>query len=190
MLIKSWLPGFLTRHMARHRRDDWPDPDSARAGRLARLFLDAFLAVKAREGEADAASLAIRGDALEFLEDHPTALAAAILAARQQPVVVATDRTAAEAASIDCPHCGGSGQAMIYHPDYTGEPRIDVVLDSGEVRNIHAKLVAHCVCPLGRWMRAHVSDEIRRRVPDLEAVFNGESRWDTVDPSLPRDPEP
>ncbi len=85
MKITEWLDGFLVRHARRHPRPDWPQPGSQTYERLKRNWLDAMLAMQPRpkEAEADRASLAIHGDAIDWLEDHPQVLSQAITVARQ-----------------------------------------------------------------------------------------------------------
>ncbi len=57
-----------------------------------------------------------------------------------------SERAAAQDASHDCPHCGGEGL---------------VIIDGAR-----STVAAHCVCPMGRWMRGRTAQDMIRRIPD------------------------
>ncbi len=170
MKITEWLDGFLIRHMARHPRTDWPDPDTQAWTRFHRTWLDTMLALQPRpnEAEADRASLAVHGDAIAWVQDHASVVSDAIRKARTSNLPSKPDdasKATPEALSRDCEFCSGSGHATIYQGDL--------------IRS------AHCVCPMGRWMRGRTSLDLQRRIYDLHAILSGETiGWSTDDPGL------
>ncbi len=97
-------------------------------------------------------------------------------------------REKAEADSQDCPYCGASGQVVIYHPEYNGQPGIKQIRH-GQEHQIPARVVAHCICPLGRWMRNRIPEDIRRRIPDFDDILAGRSKWTERDPTTPELPD-
>lgn len=108
------------------------------------------------------------------------------------------ERDAAKRQSWGCVHCGGEGMAMVFHPRYAGSRTIleDRENGRGEVLPMPAAAVvaAHCVCPMGQFMRARVDEESLRRIPRLQDVFDGRSRYRADDPTAtvppPIDPGP
>lgn len=93
--------------------------------------------------------------------------------------------------SRNCQTCGGDGLVIVFHPRWAGV-RVASIF-SGEVeqaeaadgtveyRHVHEatamEVAAHCVCALGRWMRQRVDEDVRGRIPDVEAIVDGRSRW-------------
>jgi hypothetical protein len=81
-------------------------------------------------------------------------------------------RDNARTLSRDCEYCGGHGMARVYYPEYRGDPTEEVACwgRGGEVvrKAIPVAVMAHCVCPLGRWMRGRL---------------DGGSRWLARDPT-------
>ncbi len=95
------------------------------------------------------------------------------------------ERDAAQSRSWHCEHCCGSGQVLVYDRRYAGR-RIgeSEVVVRGEIRPVQVGMVAaaQCVCEMGRWMRGRTEAEMLARIPDLEAVLAGDSRWLAEDP--------
>lgn len=92
----------------------------------------------------------------------------------------------AQALSRDCPHCSGNGQLMVFWPGYRGlrvEDR-ECLTRGGEVitRPWPMIVAAHCICLMGRWMRAKTEPELLPRIPDLADILAGRSRWLARDP--------
>lgn len=97
------------------------------------------------------------------------------------------DREAAAFESRNCQHCDGNGLVSVYHPEYQGNlspvnHRASRIMDEdGEVRVVQEPFVAivaaHCCCTLGRWMRERVEEHIQRRVPRVEDILAGRSKW-------------
>jgi hypothetical protein len=99
-----------------------------------------------------------------------------------------------------CQTCGGDGQVIVYHPGwtgsrvsrlFTGEVEVD---DDGEVVEVLVptamEVAAHCVCSLGRWMRERTDRDTRSRIPDVNAIFEGRSRWLLEPPAVARHEAP
>jgi hypothetical protein len=101
----------------------------------------------------------------------------------------AQDRSRDEARerSRGCPHCGGAGLATVFHPRYDGftSTEVELVDHGGEVvrRDVPARVSAHCICPMGEWMRGKTDLETIRRIPNLLDVLAGRSRWLARDPT-------
>lgn len=101
----------------------------------------------------------------------------------------ATDqsKSEAEARSRGCPYCSGSGQAVVFRRRYDGRRVQDLeVVHRGEVvtRPMPMAVAAHCICPMGEWMRSKIRDlDILSRVPDLSDVLAGRLRWLAEDPT-------
>ncbi len=77
----------------------------------------------------------------------------------------------------------------VYHREYRGNPVTDIVGDQGEVIQIAGAVGAHCVCKLGRWIREHTDADLKLRIPDLQDVFNRDSDFLEIDPTLPDIPD-
>ncbi len=190
MRVTGWLDGFIARHFVRHPRPDWPAQGSPAYHDLKKRWMDAFMSLdpRPRDSEAEAASLKVHGDAVAFVEDHPSVVADAITIARQAIVASSqadASKSTPEALSRDCEFCSGSGHATIYRIDYTGEPVEKRPDRTGELRPTPMVLAAHCVCPMGRWMRGKTPLDLQRRILDLEAVLSGNATgWTTDDPTL------
>lgn len=101
---------------------------------------------------------------------------------------VATDRTKdeAESRSRGCPYCAGSGQATLFAADFDGRRVVErEAVVRGEVKWVRTATiaVAHCACPMGRWMRSKSGRDILPRIPDLNDVLAGRTRWLAHDPT-------
>jgi hypothetical protein len=96
-------------------------------------------------------------------------------------------RDNARTLSRDCEYCGGHGMARVYYPEYRGDPTEEVACwgRGGEVvrKAIPVAVMAHCVCPLGRWMRGRLDGDTLAGIPDLMEILTGRSRWLARDPT-------
>jgi hypothetical protein len=109
--------------------------------------------------------------------------------------VAATDQTRDEAQSRsrNCVHCSGSGQATVFDPDFDGRRIVerDVVIRGEVKRSTYAMVVtAHCVCPMGEWMRSKTDRDVVHRIPALLDVLAGRTRWLAADPTGDRPYDP
>lgn len=106
-----------------------------------------------------------------------------------QAAATTAERDQAQRESRGCRHCRGGGLAVVFHRDYDGRGwvEIDAMDRDGEVRPraIAARVAAHCVCPMGRFMRRNNDDETNARIPSLQDIFDGRSRWLADDPTRP-----
>ena len=84
-----------------------------------------------------------------------------------------------------CDYCNNTGQTTICHRDYKGQPTMDMADHNGQVRKCPARLTAHCICPIGRWMRQRTDPKILYRIPDLREVISGHTNFSLSDPTLP-----
>ncbi len=193
-LVKSWLIQFLLTHISLHP-GGWPEPGSDDDDRNYRTWLHALIEVKATEAEALEASRQMGDDPVR-IGDHPGIIADIIQGIRRQAQeadatrALAGDRETATAASRDCPHCGGHGLVTLYDRRYDGRRVAELpCVVRGEVvkRPFPMTVMGHCGCPLGRWMRGEVDTDVRARVPDLEAVLSGGTRWVLEDPTRGED---
>lgn len=81
--------------------------------------------------------------------------------------------------SKDCPQCGGNGMVPVYAPQHNG---------TGLCRQFDetpfATVVgAHCRCNLGQWIRSRNKRDIWERVPKVQDILDGRSRWMLEDPT-------
>jgi hypothetical protein len=100
------------------------------------------------------------------------------------PDPAASGREEAERQSRHCPVCEGRGLATLYRDGYRGHAAETIEDPERGRRQIVMRIMAHCVCALGRWMRARTDDEMRRRIPDLNVIGDGQYPWSLEDPSL------
>ena len=99
-----------------------------------------------------------------------------------KPQAKSPDTTAmdiARADSQDCKYCQGSGLVTVYAPNYDGSP---FAITASGIKYA-SRVVAHCFCPLGRFIRAATKEDVRRRIPEVSNVLDGRSRWLLVDPT-------
>lgn len=195
-LIKDWLPGFLNRYRQRWAPTDWPAADSEDHVEFARIWYDAFMKLdpKPRESEADTASIRLGPDPPRWRNDHLPRVLAEIRAVRAANAVASPPdtREAAESGSRDCPHCGGCGHMRVYHRLFAGDtggyPQATIEDRHGLTRAIPTAVMAHCVCPLGRWTRSKFRDvTLLGRIPDGEHILSHRSSW-LADPPAGRTP--
>ena len=78
-----------------------------------------------------------------------------------------------------CPHCDGNGLVIVFHPAWDGD-RVGV---TSAGRPFPAEVAAHCLCPVGRWIRERVEFEEQRRIPRVEDIVAGRSKWLMKPPS-------
>jgi hypothetical protein len=100
----------------------------------------------------------------------------------------AQDQTKREAEdkSRHCPYCRGAGLVPVFHPAYdTHRTLMREVIYFGEIvtRPIQAIVAAHCLCPMGEWIRVRTDPDILHRIPLLADVLSGRSRWLAQDPT-------
>ncbi len=76
--------------------------------------------------------------------------------------------------SRDCKHCAGQGMVTVYHRRYRGSP----INRSRETEDLYAATTAaHCLCPLGKFIRDRCPPEVAKRIPWVEAILQGRSDW-------------
>ncbi len=85
----------------------------------------------------------------------------------------------ATADSRDCAFCSGQGMATVYAPGYTGS----AIAQLPDGRRYVARTTAHCMCPLGRFVRAAAKEDVRRRTPEVGDIAQGRSHWSLDDPT-------
>lgn len=73
----------------------------------------------------------------------------------------------------NCPHCDGHGLVIVFHPAHRGER----VGKTSSGRPFPAEVAAHCLCAVGQWYRERVDVEEQRRIPRVEDILAGRSRW-------------
>jgi len=194
--VRDWLDDFLERHRRRFNPFDWPEPGSDENADYARMWLDAFVRDKVREQEADAASVRLGQTPPNWRNDHLPAVMAEIKAMREASTaqaghgVIADSIETARVQSRHCGWCNGSGLRTVFHPRYDGSGilMLEREDDRGELRKrpTAARVAAHCICPLGQYMRAKVGDD-NARIPELRRVLDGRSLWMAHDPTRPED---
>lgn len=92
-------------------------------------------------------------------------------------------REQAAAGSRHCALCGGEGMVPIYHWAWKrGEGRIGVHPLNGAL--FATESAAHCVCRLGRWIRARTEPVVRDRIPDGKEVAAGNTPWSLNPPDF------
>lgn len=169
--IREWIADFLTRHQDRHDCHDWPnDADGVRS--FTEMWVAQFDAEHVTEDEADAASVALGAKPPSYKGEHLARLLEEVKRARQRAGVLSGSYDEAKASSFGCQRCGGTGLTTVYHPD--PYPRAGIAETYG----------AHCVCALGRWMRAKLRPDLAASIVDLDAVLKGKTaiRWSTEQP--------
>lgn len=190
MLIKEWLPEAIERHRRRHP-GGWPEPDGHEGKRLSRDWLNALITEHVHKAEFDAASRQLETDGITFGEDQLPRLLELIRANRTQTsrraaIPISSDRETAERDSRGCAHCDGGGLATVYHPLHDSSPTRTVEGDDGRSYTIPTRVMAHCTCPMGQWMRSKTGGDVLRRIPDFADVQSGKSRLLTFDPTADR----
>jgi hypothetical protein len=175
-LIRDWLDKFLTDHRARFAVHDWPDADSDDYRDFMIDWLEAFADLQVSEEEANRASKHLTLDPPSWKRNHLPAVLKTVRAMRLErsaPSEAARDIAEAKAASVNCPHCDGGGLAYGFHPLPVPE-------------RTPKQVAAHCVCPMGRFMRNRVTIQDApslKHIPDFAEILAGRSTWLKDDPS-------
>jgi len=178
MLVKNWIAGFLERHRMRFAIDDWPVLGTEDFRDFGRMWIKAFTDNEITEEEANRASLWLGRMPPRFRMDHLPAMLKVILDVRAATAHLkfADLRTGFP----DCQYCSGIGFVTVYRSDYQGSR---VIFGSGGLRGMSPGSVnAHCICKLGRQLRARTSSDVLGRIPDLGEVLAGRTRWILGDP--------
>lgn len=90
----------------------------------------------------------------------------------------------AEADSKNCEICRGDGMATVYAPSYgCGDKPASALRRDNLGRPCVVRTVAHCLCPLGRYLRATTKEDVLRRMPDVVNINEGYSQWSLIDPT-------
>lgn len=187
MLIKDWLPEFLDYYWPSRFGREWPGNDNSEGRQIWSQWLKDFIEVGAKQNEADLAAARIKdkGIVLASPGAHLLALVAEIGVIRTEVTTqpIASDRDQAASQSWGCKRCAGTGLAPVFHPRYTGDSTVAIPGNDGVTRMIPGRVAAHCTCPMGRWIRSKTESKMLPRIPDLQAVLDGDSRWLAFDPS-------
>ena len=95
-------------------------------------------------------------------------------------------RDEARAKSRGCPYCSGEGTCQVFDPGFDGRRVVlrDVAMRGELKRAMYAMVIgAHCICPMGEWVRSKSERDILDRIPDLADVLAGRSRYQAQDPT-------
>ena len=80
-----------------------------------------------------------------------------------------------------CPVCAGNGMVVVFHPRWTGgrHGTRRELNASGDFVNVSfpTEVSAHCSCAVGRWYRDRTDPKTQQRIPWVEAIQRGRSRW-------------
>jgi hypothetical protein len=79
-----------------------------------------------------------------------------------------------------CPFCAGSGIITVYHPTFKSGS-IGITRDG---RRYATAVAAHCRCDAGNWYRERVPPELQARIPRVEDICLGRSRWLLIPPGM------
>lgn len=88
------------------------------------------------------------------------------------------ERSAVERLSRDCPFCEGNGMVTVYHPRFAA----DSIGNAQDGRRYATTSAAHCRCDAGNWIRERVPPELQARIPRVEDICKGRSRWLLIPP--------
>ena len=66
----------------------------------------------------------------------------------------------------------------VYHPRFTADP-IGTARDG---RRYVTAIAAHCRCDAGNWFRERIPPELQARIPRVEDICLGRSRWLLIPP--------
>ncbi len=103
-------------------------------------------------------------------------------------------RDAAKAEQVHCANCNLQGHLTMFRKKtrdcegYTGEPTCELTDHNGEVIKVRARIVCHCSCLVGQWMRDNTYAAIISRIPTLRVVGikgGGMENWTQHDPTEP-----
>lgn len=87
------------------------------------------------------------------------------------------ERKRLEDENRDCPHCGGSGMCLVYHPRHNGTRSFTILDRRGRLHTIAAEVSAHCTCPVGEWIRERTEPALQRRIPWIRDIHEDRSKW-------------
>jgi hypothetical protein len=74
--------------------------------------------------------------------------------------------------------------ATAFHNRYLGNPIIEYRDRDNNLRQFVGRVMAHCTCALGRWMRAHCSPDVQARMFDADDILRGHKpNWSLTDPT-------
>jgi hypothetical protein len=104
------------------------------------------------------------------------------------------ERDNAQLLSRNCQLCGGGGMPIVFHREWSGS-RIGHREGYNSLEELvqvpfPAEVAAHCVCPLGRWIRSKTSAYLNRRIPDGADIVNGRSPYGFDEPTIEPDTHP
>ena len=179
--IKSWLPSFLTDHLSRYKRTDWPTIGTEEQIRFLNDWLGVFKGQRVTKDEAEEASRMLLTTPPRFSDGHLPAVLAAVKTIRASKGLTDPDMTleGSRAASRDCRYCGGEGMVSVYK--------------QGDARGpLHAS--ASCICKIGRLMRrmnVQKDATLSLRIPDLTDILAmDDPRWGFQEPMESDAPPP
>ena len=183
--IRDWLKDFMRRYRLLHNPNDWPEPGTMEDKDFAISWLEAFEDAGATQAQAETAMRRLLRNPPQWRRDHLPALLREIHAVRVASIAVpiGDDRETAanDPKTRSCDLCGGSGLAVVFHPQYDGAPKAEYVDHFGESKLGPSTAPAHCICPLGRWIRGKLEEKLRSRFVDLKEVMDGRSTWQVRD---------
>lgn len=93
------------------------------------------------------------------------------------------ERSEVERLSRDCPFCEGNGMVPVYHPRFAA----DSIGTATDGRRYPTTIAAHCRCDIGNWIRERVPPELQARIPRIEDICLGRSRWLLIPPGPEED---
>lgn len=91
--------------------------------------------------------------------------------------VPSNERKALEDENRDCPHCGGSGMCLVFHPQHNGTREFEMFDYRDRLCKIATEVAAHCTCPVGEWIRQRTEPALQRRIPWVRDIHDGRSKW-------------
>lgn len=185
---EAWIDKFLRSFVRRLSPADWPGVGTEDFDDFRGDWAEVMERHKVSGAEADAAVRRLKENPPRWLSEHIPRFLAAVLALRKERAAESSssDREIARAASLACEYCHGDGQVQVYDPMYDGRSVVDRdCVVKGEVRNIPfaMRVVAHCSCAMGRWMRSKTPVDLLPRIPDHVDVLAGRTRWMPMDPT-------
>ena len=148
MAVSEWFPGFLSVHLERLARKDYPDQHSE----FWRLLKQELVRAGINKKAANLASTEIAVEQPEHPGNHHKRFLE--LAHRKQAELHVgnpnEDKAAAMAQSLNCEWCAGNGLALVERVD--GEP-FEVATAAG-MEYESPSLVVLCKCPMATWLRS------------------------------------
>jgi hypothetical protein len=182
----DWIDKFLRAFVRRLDPPEWPKLGTDEHDDFRSDWIDALDRRSVTEEEAGAALRRLREDPPQWLREHLPKFCHAVEVARKERVTsnTASDRDQAFEASKTCPRCSGSGQIAVFDRHYDGLQVIIWTDLEGKERRRAGRVVAHCECAMGRWMRSKIRDlDVLAKTPDFIEILAGRSRWLAEDPT-------